>query len=55
MLLDAGVAEDELAAIESEVKAAVAEAERVAREAPEPDPATAITQVWADGAAAWRS
>jgi acetoin:2,6-dichlorophenolindophenol oxidoreductase subunit alpha len=54
-LLDAGVAEDELATIESEVKAAVAEAERVAREAPDPDPETAMTHVWADGGASWRS
>jgi pyruvate dehydrogenase E1 component alpha subunit len=54
-LLDAGVAEDDLAAIEAEVKAAVAEAERVAREAPDPEPSTATTQVWADGGAEWRS
>jgi TPP-dependent pyruvate/acetoin dehydrogenase alpha subunit len=54
-LLDDGVAEDELATIESEVKAAVAEAERVAREAPDPDPESAMTHVWADGGSAWRS
>ena len=47
--------EDELARIEAEVKAAVATAEEAARAAPEPDPASAITQVWADGGASWRS
>ncbi|HEX7173395.1 MAG TPA: thiamine pyrophosphate-dependent dehydrogenase E1 component subunit alpha [Candidatus Limnocylindria bacterium] len=55
VLLKAGIAEEEIARIEAETKAAVAEAERAAREAPEPDPATATTQVWADGGSAWRS
>jgi pyruvate dehydrogenase E1 component alpha subunit len=54
-LLQAGVAEEELARIEAEVKSAVAAAERVAREAPDPDPASASTQVWADGGSSWRS
>jgi pyruvate dehydrogenase E1 component alpha subunit len=54
-LLKSGVAEEELARIEAEVKAAVADAEKVAREAPEPDPSTATTQVWADGGSSWRS
>jgi pyruvate dehydrogenase E1 component alpha subunit len=54
-LLKAGVEEEVLARIEAEVKAAVADAEKAAREAPEPDPTTATTQVWADGGAAWRS
>jgi pyruvate dehydrogenase E1 component alpha subunit len=55
VLLKAGVAEEEIARIEAETKAAVGEAERAAREAPDPDPATATTQVWADGGSAWRS
>ena len=54
-LLKSGVAEEDLARIEAEVKAAVADAEKVAREAPEPDPSTATTQVWADGGSSWRS
>jgi TPP-dependent pyruvate/acetoin dehydrogenase alpha subunit len=54
-LLQAGVAEEELARIEAEVKSAVAAAEKVAREAPDPDPASASTQVWADGGSSWRS
>jgi acetoin:2,6-dichlorophenolindophenol oxidoreductase subunit alpha len=55
VLLKSGVAEEDIARIEAEVKAAVAEAEKAAREAPEPDPATATTQVWADGGSAWRT
>jgi acetoin:2,6-dichlorophenolindophenol oxidoreductase subunit alpha len=55
VLLKAGIEEEALARIEAEVKAAVADAEKAAREAPEPDPATATTQVWADGGASWRS
>jgi pyruvate dehydrogenase E1 component alpha subunit len=54
-LLKSGVEEEVLARIEAEVKAAVADAEKVAREAPEPDPAVATTQVWADGGSSWRS
>ena len=54
-LLAAGVPEAELNAIDDEVRAAVAEAERVAREAPDPDPAVAMTQLWADGGSSWRS
>ena len=54
-LLKAGIIEEDLARIEAETKASVADAEKAAREAPEPDPATAATQVWADGGSAWRS
>jgi pyruvate dehydrogenase E1 component alpha subunit len=54
-LLKTGVAEEDLARIEAQVKQAVAEAERAAREAPEPDPAVATTHVWADGGSEWRS
>jgi pyruvate dehydrogenase E1 component alpha subunit len=49
------VSEDELATIEGEVKDAVAEAERAARAAPDPEPETATTQLWADGGSSWRS
>ena len=54
-LVDAGVDAAELDRVEAEVRAAVADAERAAREAPEPDPATATTQLWADGGSSWRS
>jgi TPP-dependent pyruvate/acetoin dehydrogenase alpha subunit len=54
-LLEAGIDGAALDAIEAEVKASVDAAEAVAREAPDPDPASAITQVWADGGSAWRS
>ena len=54
-LLEAGVDASVLDRIEAEVKEAVAAAEAAAREAPEPDPATATTQVWADGGSSWRS
>jgi acetoin:2,6-dichlorophenolindophenol oxidoreductase subunit alpha len=54
-LLNAGVADEELARVEADVKAEVAEAERIAREAPDPDPAAANTQLWADGGTSWRS
>ena len=54
-LLDAGVDVAALDAVEAEVKAAVAAAEATARAAPDPDLATATSQVWADGGSAWRS
>ena len=54
-LLKAGVAEEDVARIEAEVKQSVAEAEKAARDAPEPDTAVAATQVWADGGSAWRT
>jgi pyruvate dehydrogenase E1 component alpha subunit len=54
-LLKAGVPEEDLARIEAEAKEAVAVAEEAARAAPEPDPASATTQVWADGGSSWRS
>jgi pyruvate dehydrogenase E1 component alpha subunit len=53
-LLDAGVEASVLERLEAEVKAAVADAEATVRAAPEPDPATAVTQLWADGGAEWR-
>jgi TPP-dependent pyruvate/acetoin dehydrogenase alpha subunit len=54
-LLEAGVPETTLAAIEAEAKAKVAEAEQIARAAPEPDPATLETEVFADGGNRWRN
>ncbi len=54
-LLEAGVDEATLAAIEQEAKAKVAEAEQIARAAPEPDPATLETEVFADGGNRWRN
>ena len=54
-LLDAGVESSDLERIESEVETAVAAAEKVAREATDPDPAVAMTELWSDGGSAWRS
>ena len=54
-LLDAGVESSDLERIESEVEMAVAAAEKVAREATDPDPAVAMTELWSDGGSAWRS
>ncbi len=54
-LLEAGVPEAELEALEAEVRARVDAAEKVAREAPDPDPSVAMTQLWADGGSEWRS
>lgn len=54
-LLENGVAEETLEAIEQEAKAKVAEAEQIARAAPEPDPASLETEVFADGGNRWRN
>ena len=54
-LVDAGVEEGRLAAIEAEAEAAVAAGEAEARAAPEPSPDAIETQVWSDGGSAWRS
>jgi pyruvate dehydrogenase E1 component alpha subunit len=54
-LVEAGVADAELEALEAQVREEVAAAEKVAREAPDPDPSVAMTQVWADGGSDWRS
>jgi len=54
-LTEAGVAAEDLDAIESETQAKVAAAEAEAREAPEPSPDVIETQVWADGGSAWRN
>jgi TPP-dependent pyruvate/acetoin dehydrogenase alpha subunit len=54
-LVEAGVAEADLDAIDAEVAAAVAAAEAFARSSPEPDAAVLGTQVWADGGSACRT
>ncbi|HEY2887251.1 MAG TPA: thiamine pyrophosphate-dependent dehydrogenase E1 component subunit alpha [Candidatus Limnocylindrales bacterium] len=54
-LLAEGVGEAELAAIEAAATAAVAAAEAIAREGPEPDPASLETELWSDGGSAWRN
>jgi pyruvate dehydrogenase E1 component alpha subunit len=53
-LTEAGVEASVLDGIDTEVKAAVAEAEATVRAAPDPDPAVATTQLWADGGSSWR-
>jgi pyruvate dehydrogenase E1 component alpha subunit len=54
-LVEAGVDEAQLAAIEEETRARVKAAEDEARAAPEPSPDVIETQVWADGGSAWRT
>jgi len=53
-LVEAGVEEATLDAIEAEATAKVADAEREAREAPEPSVDVIGTNLWADGGAEWR-
>ena len=50
-----GVDEAEIDAADARVAQAVEAAVQEARDAPFPDPAQALTDVWADGGAAWRS
>ncbi|MGQ0607406.1 MAG: thiamine pyrophosphate-dependent dehydrogenase E1 component subunit alpha [Chloroflexota bacterium] len=54
-LLDAGLDAGALDAIDAETTAMVAEAEAIVRDAPDPDPASATTEVWADGGSSWRT
>lgn len=54
-LVETGVAEADLDAIDAAAADAVAAAEAEAREAPEPSVDVIETQVWADGGASWRS
>ena len=54
-LLELGVDGAALEAIDEEIRAAVAEAEAIARAAPEPSADVLETQVWADGGSAWRN
>src|SRR5262245_6655054 len=54
-LLESGVDEATLDAIDAEARARVAEAEAEARAGPEPSPSVIETQMWADGGSSWRS
>ncbi len=54
-LVGAGVAEDQVGAIEERAQQIVAEAIDAARDAPLSDPAEAFTDVWADGGSRWRN
>src|SRR6476469_845347 len=54
-LLADGADEVGLDAIDEAARDAVAAAEAIAREAPEPSPNVLETQVWADGGSAWRN
>jgi pyruvate dehydrogenase E1 component alpha subunit len=54
-LLADGVDEATLAGIEAAAATAVSDAEAIARDAPEPDPDSLTTQVWADGGSTWRN
>ena len=50
-----GVGIDTIEAIEQEAAAEVDDATERVRSAPPPDPATLLTDVWADGGSAWRN
>src|SRR5262249_2632376 len=50
-----GVLDESVAAADERAAATVAEAVAAAKAAPEPDPANAMTDVWADGGSAWRT
>jgi TPP-dependent pyruvate/acetoin dehydrogenase alpha subunit len=54
-LTSLGVDEAEIDAADARVAQVVETAVQEARDAPSPDPAQALTDVWADGGAAWRS
>jgi pyruvate dehydrogenase E1 component alpha subunit len=54
-LVAGGVDEAEIAAVDERAAAVVAAAVAAAKAAPPPDPATAFTDVWADGGSAWRT
>lgn len=54
-LVEFGIEDAVLAAIESEVRAEIDAATDIARASPEPGRDTMATDVWADGGAAWRN
>jgi pyruvate dehydrogenase E1 component alpha subunit len=54
-LADLGVPVEDVVAADDRAAAAVAAAVAAAREAPAPDPADALTDVWADGGSTWRT
>jgi pyruvate dehydrogenase E1 component alpha subunit len=54
-LTSLGIGETDIDAADARVAQVVQAAVQEARNAPYPDPATALTDVWADGGAAWRN
>ena len=52
---DMGVPDDQVAAVDERAERTVADAVAAARAAPGPDPAEALSDVWADGGSAWRT
>ena len=54
-LLDFGIAEAVIAAMEQDVEAAVDHATEVAKASPTPSPELIETDVWADGGSSWRN
>ncbi|MGW3137743.1 thiamine pyrophosphate-dependent dehydrogenase E1 component subunit alpha [Streptomyces sp. NPDC001139] len=54
-LAELGVEEETVTAADDRARAAVQEAVEAAKNAPPPDPREALTDVWADGGAAWRT
>jgi acetoin:2,6-dichlorophenolindophenol oxidoreductase subunit alpha len=54
-LLELGIDEDELKAIEADALAKVNDATEFAKAAPEPDGSSLMTDVWSDGGSAWRN
>ncbi len=54
-LTSLGIGETDIDAADARVAQVVQAAVQEAKDAPYPDPATALTDVWADGGAAWRN
>lgn len=54
-LLEDGTTEADVLAIETNARAAAADAEQVARTAPEPNPEILMTDLWSEGGSAWRN
>lgn len=54
-LIEAGVPEETVTAADERARAVVRHAIEAAKNAPQPDPREAFTDVWADGGAAWRT
>jgi len=54
-LRELGIADEALSKIEADAAAKVDQATEAAKASPTPAPASALTDVWADGGAAWRN
>jgi acetoin:2,6-dichlorophenolindophenol oxidoreductase subunit alpha len=54
-LSEMGVPDDQVTAVDERAARTVADAVAAARAAPGPDPAEALSDVWADGGSAWRT